>query len=222
MVVKRNCSRSGAGGKGTTLFKYFPVMDVILGQRPIVTSLNTVLNSIGNEEEEEDPDVGALEEDMSHDLASFEDNPPATPPNPPSTSVAEDEVGDGRSGRWRCPRSRRSSLQSVLREPAQQDNAVLNNIAQVLARAMDCFERSTAAAERHASALEALVGRHKQPHPTPNYQQHPQAPYFHQHHPPAQHPQFTQPQQSQYQHQAMFESEPATSSQSHSPSYQTL
>lgn len=44
---KRNLSKSGAGGKSKVKLKYFDLMDEILGQRPIVSSMNSVLNSIG-------------------------------------------------------------------------------------------------------------------------------------------------------------------------------
>ncbi len=43
MAEKRKLGRSGAGGKST--FRYFDDMDRILGQRPIVTSLSSNINS---------------------------------------------------------------------------------------------------------------------------------------------------------------------------------
>ncbi|KAF6738671.1 hypothetical protein FQA47_006276 [Oryzias melastigma] len=46
MAEKRKLGQSGAGGKGQITFKYFFQMEEILGQRPMVTSMASVINSM--------------------------------------------------------------------------------------------------------------------------------------------------------------------------------
>ncbi|XP_062385404.1 uncharacterized protein LOC134072633 isoform X2 [Sardina pilchardus] len=244
LAERRKLSKSGAGGKDRICFKYFSIMEEILGQRPIVTSMSKVVNSIDEEEEEDvDPDDRPTPraKDASIDSSSFDDEPTidaetnmdAEAPVTPNIVVEEERPALTAQHRWRTSRSRRPSLQSVVREQAREDNAVLNTISQVMSRAIQCFERATEAAERHATALEALAGiqqpntshTHHQPpyslqHPTTNHPQPPFTSYSqpqHYHHTRPLHPPY-------HRQQAGYESEPwsAVSSPSTSSTYHML
>ncbi|KAL1276273.1 hypothetical protein QQF64_035896 [Cirrhinus molitorella] len=236
---KRQLCKSGAGGRGKVKFKYFDQMDEILGQRPIVTSMNTVLHSI--DDADEDSEMAGCSNDLSSDsleLTASCDDGSMTPhdeaPDTPNVLEERERESSTLSSQesWRQPRRRRSSHQmDIFKEQARQDQAILSTMTEVLNRA-GCFERATEAAERHAYALEALAGAQhtfacQQPpyllqHPPTYQQQQPpylsqtkQPPYYHH---PQQPPPSSQPQSRWYhpQHQS------PTTSPGHSPSYQNL
>ncbi|KAF6721020.1 hypothetical protein FQA47_018039 [Oryzias melastigma] len=190
MAEKRKLGQSGAGGKGQITFKYFFQMEEILGQRPMVTSMASVINSMGDDDN--GPDTPGTKDASKDSASSLDDESTTDAEMPGPSNTLEEEEREPQTPqsqqRWRNAKSRRSTLQSFLREQGRQDNAVLTTISEVLSRAVQCFERATEAAERHANALETLAGI-RQPIVSDTRQQ---PPYF------LQHPVRHQPQQPGY------------------------
>nr|XP_055072690.1 uncharacterized protein LOC129452707 [Misgurnus anguillicaudatus] len=183
MFQKRQLSRSGAGGKIKGKFDFFDEMDQILGQRPIVASLDSIINSSAetsitddksNDEGEvtesvteesgdgtcslSDASVSATTEALDKSLPIEE---PATQSNPPRLWQRQSKR-DQRKNDAGEMRSFYMSFLDQQREQAAQDQKSLESITTVISQAVQCLERCANAAERHAEATQVIADMSQQ------------------------------------------------------------
>ncbi|CAJ1081955.1 uncharacterized protein LOC112141916 [Xyrichtys novacula] len=164
LAERRIQSKSGAGGKITIKFKFFDAMDSILGHRPIVQAMSSVINSMdaeANADTEEPIRETSTDSEASFDVLPMSSDGSEVPDVPEVGESSQAQPPIAPQEAWRRPKKRRASTSSVhmsmIREQAEQDQASLTAITDVLNRVVNCFERATAAAERHARSLEVLA-----------------------------------------------------------------
>ncbi|CAM4733720.1 unnamed protein product [Leuciscus chuanchicus] len=182
LVEKRDLSRSGSGGKKRTKFTFFSEMDHILGQRPIVSSFSTNINSSETselcEQQGNEDDYSVSTDRPPNDSLTPSDSGPVTDSNTespsldqPDETVQQDSDPPPNASRWRrshqhAPKRKQlAELKAIFhdfldqqREQAERDQQVTQSIASVISQAVQCFERCANAAERHAHASEVMAG----------------------------------------------------------------
>ncbi|KAL7408291.1 hypothetical protein ABVT39_021136 [Epinephelus coioides] len=215
LAEKRMLCKSGAGGKAKIKFKFYDSMDSILGHRPIVQAMSSVINSIDAEADDGEP----IRETSMNSEASFDVLPilphasDETPDVPEEEESSQAQPPSTPQEAWRRPKKCRTLTSSVhvsmIREQAKQDQATLTTISDVLKQAVHCFQRATEAAERHARALEVMSGAWlpipQQPPPAHN----PQQSFMHHNQPTTSY----QPPPTSYHH---YQQQPPSPNHSHS------
>ncbi|KAK7901647.1 hypothetical protein WMY93_018416 [Mugilogobius chulae] len=204
MAEKRQLSRSGAGGKKT--FKYFDLIDLILGNRPIVAAITSVINSSGesqkfrifitafvlqnlktsfffldNTENEKDDDDSENQESEADGEEVDVDGESANGSAPRPTPVRQHFWS--RSSRSSRFGEAQAFFETFLRqqdEQAERDRENIQSISSNLQTALMCFERCARASERQAQAMELMAASRVQgsywPTPSPP---HTSAPHNH-------------------------------------------